>query len=166
MVVPAWPVAEQPEQRFELVAAAVHVADDVERTMLVACRSTAASFMTAASTSSGLSSTNTWRKPSRPSRSDRRTCDCCWRMTCGPKCGPFGPSLVALLAEPFGQVEHDGDRQAVVFAGKLDQRLAGLRLYVGGVDDGQPCPAPAAGGDVVQECEGFAASRPGCSRRR
>ena len=45
---------------------------------------------------------------------------------------------VALLADRLGQVQHDGDRQAVVLPGQLDQRLAGLGLDVGGVDDRQP----------------------------
>ncbi len=40
----------------------------------------------AASTSSGASRTNTWRNPSRFNpRSDRRNCDRCCRITCGPK---------------------------------------------------------------------------------
>ena len=42
--------------------------------------------MTAASTSSGVSKMKTCEKPSRFSpRMDRRSCDFCCRMTCGPK---------------------------------------------------------------------------------
>ena len=52
-----------------------------------------------------------------------------------------------------GRFEHDGDRQAVVLPGQLDQRLAGLGLDVGGVDDRQPPQGQPLGGDEVQHLE-------------
>ena len=94
-------VAELAEQLAQLVAAAVDVADDVERPVLARCgRSRAAArSIVAASTSSGVESTKTWRKPSRSRpRSDRRSCCACWRTTCGPK-SRSGAAAVALLAD-------------------------------------------------------------------
>ena len=44
---------------------------------------------------------------------------------------------VPLVAELLRQVEHDRDRQDVILARQLDQRLARLRLHVGGVDHRQ-----------------------------
>ena len=69
-------VAEPAEQRVQLVAAAVDVADDVERAVLV--RAVVPERLRArsstASTSSGASRTKTWRKPSRfRRRSERRS---------------------------------------------------------------------------------------------
>ena len=60
-------VAEPAEQRDELVAAAVDVADDVERAVLVApvVPQRLRARSSAASTSSARRSTWTWRKPSR-----------------------------------------------------------------------------------------------------
>src|SRR5207245_9575572 len=48
---------------------------------------------------------------------------------------------VALVTEPLGQVQHDGDRQAMVLPRKLDERLAGLGLHIRGVDDRQAAQA-------------------------
>ena len=114
---------------------------------------------TAASTSSGVSSTKTWRKPSRCSpRSDRRSCDFCLRTTCGPKSRSARPA-VPLLADPLGQVEHDGHRQAVVLPGQLDERLAGLGLDVGGIDHREPPQGQPLAGDEVEHLEGLVRDR-------
>ena len=95
-------VAELAEQRVELVAAAVHVADDVERAVLVPPVVPERLALD--------------RRPPRPppaSRARRRggspraagraasgaSCWLCWRMTCGPK-SRSGRVAVALLAEP------------------------------------------------------------------
>ena len=61
---------------------------------------------------------------------------------------------VAVLAEPFRQIQHDGDRQAVVTPSQFDERLAGLGLHIGGVDHRQPAQRQPLGGDVVQHFEG------------
>ena len=47
------------------------------------------------------------------------------------------PAPIPLFADLFGQVEDQCDRKAVVLSAKLDQRLAGFGLDVGGVHDGQ-----------------------------
>ena len=108
----------------------------------------------AASTSSGVSRTKTCRKPSlRSPRSDRRSCDVWLRTTCGPK-SRSGRGPVPLVADPLGQVEHDGHRQAVILPGQLDQRLAGLGLDVGGVDDRQPPQGQPLAGDEPEHLEG------------
>jgi AhpD family alkylhydroperoxidase len=57
--------------------------------------------------------------------------------------GSLVPRAVPLVADLLGQVQHDGHRQAVVLAGQFHQRLAGLGLDIGGVDDRQP-PVPEA----------------------
>ena len=109
----------------------------------------------AASTSSGSPARRRAGSPPCCSpRSDRRSCDVCWRTTCGPNV-PVGPAPVPLLADPLGQVEHDGHRQAVVLPGQLDQRLAGLGLDVGGVDHRQPPQGQPLAGDEVQHLEGI-----------
>ena len=99
-------VAELLEQLLQLVAAAVDVADDVERAVLVACgRSTAASrSIVAASTSSGESSTKTWRKPSR-CRPAQRPAQLRALLADDVRAEvAVGPAAVPLLAEPLGQV--------------------------------------------------------------
>ena len=109
--------------------------------------------MVAASTSSGVSSTKTCRKPSRWSpRSDRRSCDFWLRTTCGPKSRSARPA-VALLAELLGQVEHDRHRQAVILPGQFHQRLAGLGLDVGGVDHREPPQGQPLPGDEPEHLE-------------
>ncbi len=108
----------------------------------------------AASTSSGVSRTKTWRKPSlaRP-RSDRRSCACCWRTTCGPK-SRSSREPIAFVTELLGHVQHDGDRQTVVLPSQFDERLARFRLHVRGVDDRQPAQRQPLGRDEVQHREG------------
>ena len=64
---------------------------------------------------------------------------------------------VALGADPLREVEHDGDREHVVLPGERDQVLARLGLHVGGVDDGQAPGREALTGDVVQHVEGVTA---------
>lgn len=56
---------------------------------------------------------------------------------------PLVPGAVAVLTELLTQVQHDGDRQAMVLVGQLDQRLGGLGLDVGGVDDRANIDDPA-----------------------
>ena len=64
-----------------------------------------------------------------------------------------GALLVALEADALRHVEDDGDWQRVIFAGEGDERLARLRLDVGGVDDGELHAGEALGGDVVEHGE-------------
>src|SRR4051794_2301581 len=51
---------------------------------------------------------------------------------------PFAPRTVAIMAQPLGEVQNDGDWKAVVLPSKLDQRLAGFGLHVRSVDHRQP----------------------------
>ena len=64
-----------------------------------------------------------------------------------------GAALVALEADALRQIEDEGDGQGMIFAGKGDQRLARLRLDVGGVDDGQLHALKPLGGDEVKQRE-------------
>ena len=66
---------------------------------------------------------------------------------------PVRAAGVARRADLARQVEHDGDREQVVLADDLHQRLARLALDVGGVDDGQPPTAQPPAGDLVQDGE-------------
>ena len=72
---------------------------------------------------------------------------------------PVVPAAVPLLADLLRQVEDDGHRQAVVFPGKLDERLAGLGLDIGGVDDRQSPQGQPLAGDEVQHLEGLVRHR-------
>ena len=67
---------------------------------------------------------------------------------------PVGAVPVAFLADPLGHVEHERHGQAVVLPGQLDERLAGLGLDVGGVDDRQPSQGQPLAGDEVEYLEG------------
>ena len=66
---------------------------------------------------------------------------------------PVLPATVSLLADLLGQVEDQGHRKAVVLPSKLDQRLAGLGLDVGGIHDGQMSQGQPLSGDEVQNLE-------------
>ena len=66
---------------------------------------------------------------------------------------PLRTLRVPLRAHLLRQVEHDGDRQHVMRAGRLDQRLARLGLDVRGVHHGQPAGRQPLSGDVVQHVE-------------
>lgn len=66
-----------------------------------------------------------------------------------------GPLAIALLAEPFGQVEDNRYRQNVIGAGKLNQGLARLGLNVGCIDDGQAAGGKAFLRDIMQHIEGI-----------
>ena len=117
--------------------------------------------MVAASTSSGELSTNTCRKPSRFSpRSDRRSCSACRCTTWGPK-RPVGASLVACQAQSLRHIQHDGNRQAVMFPGESHQGLAVLGLYAGGVNYGEASGPQPRGRDEVEAGQRHRVLRPG-----
>ena len=48
------------------------------------------------------------------------------------------PTTITLVADGFRQVEHDGDRQAVILAGEMYEWSTRFGLHVGGVNNGQP----------------------------
>src|SRR3990172_3261959 len=62
--------------------------------------------------------------------------------------GAIRTSPVALPADLLWQVQDEGDRQRVELASELHERLAGLRLDVGGVHHGEP-----AGGEPLRRDE-------------
>jgi hypothetical protein len=154
VLVVAQGVAELAEQLLQLLPAAVHVADDVERALLVA------------------------QVVEQPAAGDPSGCDLVGRAQhvhpaealAGQPAQPAA-QLVALAAQhvraelpvrsggvavgahPLRQVEHDRDGQHVVRAGQLDQLAAVVRLHVRGVDDGQPAGGQPLAHDVVQQLE-------------
>jgi hypothetical protein len=66
---------------------------------------------------------------------------------------------IALVADPLGQVQHDGDRKAVVLSGECDERLARFWLHVGRVDDRQAAQRQPLRGDEVQDLKGIVRHR-------
>ena len=163
------------EQLLQLVAAAVDIADDVERAVLVPLvvperhslddrRLDLLGRLQHEDVPEPL--------PLEPP-SDRRSCDFWLRTTCGPKSRSARPA-VALLTDPLGQVEHDRHRQAVVLPGQFHQRLAGLGLDVGGVNHREPPQGQPLPGDEPEHLEGvvrdrlvvLVVARPSPGRRR
>jgi len=65
-----------------------------------------------------------------------------------------GADVVAILADSFGHVENDCDREAMILAREFDEGLAVLGLDVGGVGDGETAGGEALRGNVVEELEG------------
>ena len=66
---------------------------------------------------------------------------------------PVGAGNVPLVAQLLRQVKDDCSRQNVVLPRKLDQRLAGLRLHVGRVNDCQPSERKPLAHDRMQQIE-------------
>ena len=62
-------------------------------------------------------------------------------------------ATIPIFADPLGQVEHQGDRKAVIFPGELHQRFASFGLDVGGVHDGQMSQAQPFSCDEMQQLE-------------
>lgn len=71
--------------------------------------------------------------------------------------GAVGAGGVPLGADLLGQVQDDGDGQHVVAARQVDQLTAALALDAGGVDDGEPSGGQPLAGDVVEHVEGVGA---------
>ena len=76
-------------------------------------------------------------------------------MTCGPNCRS-GRRALRSWQSSLRQIEDDRLGEEVVLLGQCDERLASLRLDVGGVDDGQPSPGEPLPDDLVQKVEGVA----------
>ena len=160
-------VPERREQRLQLVGAAVDVADDVERAVdvLLVVPERLARRSRRRSTSSGLS-TQTWRKPSRPSPLIERLRSSRWRRrTCGPN-WRSGRSRLRSSQIRSGM-------SSTIATGSTWYRRAsatsGLRaswLDVRRVDDRQPPGAPAACRRRSAACRRRRRSPTGRSRRR
>ena len=148
-------VPEPPEQRLKLVAAAVDIADDVEGPVLArpvvperhpldGRRLHLLGRLHHEDVPEALLA----QPPERPPQLRGLVADDVRAEV------PVGPVPVPLLADPLGHVEDDRHRQAVVLPGQLDQRLAGLGLDVGGVDDRQPPQGEPLAGDEPEHLEG------------
>ena len=148
-------VAQVGQQLLELGPAAVDVADDVERAVVVA----PVVVLLLVHDRGGLDLVDAVEDvdlaeplPGQPAQAASQVCalppDHC-RVH-----GAIAAGGVALDGDALGDVEDDGHRQDVVVAGELDERGAVLALDVGRVDDGQPTRAQPGGGDVVQQSEG------------
>lgn len=148
-------VTEPGEQRFEFVRAAVDVADEVERAVLVAPVVPERHPLD----HGGLDLLGAREDehvpepfPLQPFEGPAEL-----RPLLTDDVGaerPVGAAFVAVVAEPFGEIEDDCDRERVVLAGDLHQRGPGFGLDVRGIDDGQPPPRKPLGRDGVQQIEG------------
>jgi hypothetical protein len=148
-------VAEVAEQFLQLGAAAVHVADDVERPgqlpLVVPCL--------LVDDRRGVDRLGALQDVGPPELPPRQRPQAPPQLAALPRdhvrgqVRPLRAGRVALGGHPLGHVQHDRDRQHVVVLGDPQQRLARLGLHVGRVDDGQqPAPQPLAD-DVVQQVE-------------
>ena len=61
---------------------------------------------------------------------------------------------VAVLADTFGEIQDDGNRERVIAPREGDEGSAGIGLDVGGVHDGEASGRETLGGDVVQHVKG------------
>ena len=68
---------------------------------------------------------------------------------------PVRPRLVALEADVLAGVEHDGDRQRVIFPDEAHEVRPVLLAHVGGVDDGELAPLQPRLGDEMEQREGI-----------
>src|SRR4051812_29941899 len=64
-----------------------------------------------------------------------------------------GAAAIAILAESLWQVEDNCDRQEVMGARELDERLTRLGLHIRRVDDSQSATPHPYGRDVVKQLE-------------
>ena len=118
-------VAELPEQRHELVEAAVHVADDVERSVLVLqvvperlALDADGIHLLGGGEHEDVAEALALEATERPAELlSLLTNDV------GPEV-PVLATAVPLQTEALGKVEHDRDRQAVVASRERDERLA------------------------------------------
>ena len=67
---------------------------------------------------------------------------------------PVWTFSVASQAQGLRHIQHDGYRQAVMLPGKRHQGLSGLRLYAGGVNDGEASGPEPRGRDEVEQGKG------------
>ncbi|RFC52734.1 MAG: hypothetical protein DVB22_000317 [Verrucomicrobia bacterium] len=150
-------VAEIPEERDEFIVAAMDIADDVERTVVVA----PVVPERLALDDGGVDFFRRLEDMNGPEaltlEPAERTFELL-RLLPDDMCAEVavGPNLVAVLGDALGEVEHDGDGKAVKLACELHERFAGIRLDIGGIDHdelacGKPFPR-----DEVEHFEGVA----------
>ena len=144
-------VAERGEQRLQLLVAAVDVADDVERAL--SCSRLAHSGARTISTSSlGLDDVREAEALLLQVAQRAAQVPCLAADDVRAE-GAVRTRGVARLAGRLGRVDDDRGREQVVLAGDPHERLAGLLLDVGGVDDRQPAAGEPPGRDLVQHRE-------------
>ena len=148
-------VAELGQQCLELTAAAVHVADDVERPVQMAevvqqplADDDRVGDLLLAAQDVDLAEALLAEVLERASQLVALARDDVIAE------GAVGPGGVAVQADALGQVEHDRDRQHVVRAGERDEGPARIGLHVRRVDDCQAAGVQSLAGDVVQHVEG------------
>src|SRR5262245_13652769 len=149
-------VSELLQQRFELIAAAVDIADDVERTVL------------------GLAVVPEWLTredggvdfflrlqhvnvtEAFAAETAQRTVELALLVANNvrPKIAVW-PRAIPVVADSLGKIQNNGDGQHVVFARQRDQRLPRLGLNVGRVDDRQASTNEPARSNKVQCGEGI-----------
>jgi hypothetical protein len=153
--VPADLVPQLAQEQHELVVAAMNVADDVERSVII-------TPIGPRPLSLDLDGLDLFRCPE-----DEHTPKA---LAAEPLQGalelgtlsshdvrpevPIGPRGVAIQAEPLRHVEDDGDREHVVGASEPDERSTSLALYVRSVDDREPAGGEPLARDEVQGIEG------------
>ena len=147
-------IAEGAQQRHQLVEAAVHVADDVERSAQLAPVGWQAQPLDHGAVrllrraqQVDVAEALARQPPERTAQVLRLAPD-----DVRPE-APVGALPAAVLTEPLRQVEHDGHRLDVVRPGEGHQRAARVRLHVGGVDHGQAPASQTLRGDGVQQLE-------------
>ena len=156
------------EQLLKLVAAAVDVADDVERAGLIL----AVGPQRRALDANGV---NRLRRAQdrhlaealalQPAQTLAQASRTWLRTTCGAKLA-VGARGVALQAGLLVHIEHDGDGEDVMLAGDAHERRAVLRLDAGGVNHGQPPKPETQPGDMMQPRRRPPPRRSGRWRRR
>ena len=163
-------VAELGQQRLQLGAAAVDVADDVERAGQRRRRSLYSLSRTQRRATSILRAAQhvhlAEALPVQPAAATRRSWSRWRRITCAAE-GPVGPGRRCARRRPrSGTSSTIATGQHVVLAGQRDQRRRASRLHVGGVDDGEP----AGGQPLGRRCSAARRRRrrwrTGRSRRR
>jgi hypothetical protein len=148
-------VAERAQQRRQLVEAAVDVADDVERPVLVP-------LVVVQRLARDLDRVDLLHRLQHVRVAEALASEEAERAAHGallvahdvrPELA-VRPQRVALVADARRHIEGDGHRERVVLAGDGDERLAVLRLDVRGVDDRQLRARQALAHDRVQQVEG------------
>ena len=153
-LVPFGLVAEQGEQLGELVQAAVHVADHVERPGLVP----QVVEHPGPGDDRGVGLLRRGQHPDVPEALPLEAAHRPAKLVAlaaqhlRPEL-PVRPLRVALRAHRLGHVQHDRHRQHIVLAGRLDQLAPVIGLHVRRVHDGQPARGQPLGRDVIQHVE-------------
>jgi len=155
-------VPELSEQDLELSAAAVHVADDVERPGLVAqvvVQPRAGDRGRGHVLLGAQNVDGSKALPLQPAKAPPELIALTAQHV-RPELS-VGTARVARRADARGQVEHDRYRQHVVIPRHPHQVSAWARLDIRGVDDGPPPSGAALGGDVNEARRTRRCSQPG-----